>query len=314
MKPMKTKNPHYLAIILVSAIALIFTSCAKEDLSTGIVDPVSLEQLSADENDVENVMKDVESDITSVLSNNAGDFKSTAWLPCNANVDSLAIANDSITIFITYNGLTCDKRRNRTGKIEIQTKVGTRWNDAGATVIYKYINFTVTRVATGKSIKLNGTKTFVNVLGGHRWQVGTLITSYVERISGTMQASFDNGTNRTWNVARQITYTGTPGQYIMTLDGFGSAGDYQNLVVWGTDRQGEEFFTQITQSVVCRQACDWDPISGIKIHLIPSDNKSATIAFGYNTNNELITGDECPTRFRIDWQRNNKSGTSFLPL
>ena len=129
-----------------------------------------------------------------------------------------------------------------------------------------------------------------------------------------MQASFDNGTSRTWNIARKITYTGTAGQYIMTIDGFGTSGNYQNLVVWGTNRQGEEFFTQISQSVVCRQACDWDPVSGIKIHQIPLDNKSATITFGYTTTNEPIVGDECPTRYRVDWQRNNKSGTDFLPL
>ncbi len=312
---MKTKNLHQLAIIFVSALALTFTSCAKEDLmGDGTSDPSSLEQLSADENNVDNVMKDVESDITSVLSNNSGNFKSTAWLPCNATIDSLAIVNDTVTFFITYNGLTCDNKRNRTGQIEVKTKVGTRWSDVGAKVIYKYIDFTVTRVASGKSVKLNGTKTFVNVNGGHRWQLGSTISSYVERISGPMQASFDNGTNRTWNVARQITYTGTSGQYIMTLDGFGSAGNYKNLIVWGDNRQGEEFFTQITQSVVCRQACDWDPAAGIKIHQIPSDDKSATITFGYNNNNEPITGNECPTRYRVDWQKNNKSGTSYLPL
>lgn len=311
---MKTKNLFNLAIILVSAIALTLTSCAKEDLSMGTVDPVSLEQFSTDENNVENVMKDAESDITSVISNNAGNFKSTAWLPCNATIDSLKTVNDSVNIFITYNGLTCDGKRNRTGKIEIKKKVGTHWEQAGATVICKYIDFTVTRVATGKSVKLNGTKTFVNVNGGHRWQVGSVITSYVERISGSMQASFDNGSSRTWNVARKITYTGTAGQYILSVDGFGSVGNYKNLVVWGTNRQGEEFFTEITKSVVSRQACGWDPISGVKKHQIPSDNKSATITFGYNTNNETIVGDECPTRYRVDWQRNNKSGTSYLPL
>lgn len=311
---MKTKTSSNLAIILVSAIALTFASCAKEDLSQGTADPATLEQLSTDENNVESVMKDAESDITSVLSNNAGGFRSSEWLPCNATVDSLAKANDSVTIFITYNGLTCNGKRNRTGKIEIKKKVGTHWEQAGATVICKYIDFTVTRVATGKSVTLNGTKTFVNVNGGHRWQLGTTINSYVERISGTMQASFDNGSSRTWNVARLITYTGTAGHYILKIDGFGSNGNYQNLVLWGTNRQGEEFFTQITQSVVCRQTCDWDPVSGIKIHQIPSDNKSATVTFGYNTNNEPIVGDECPTRYRVDWQRNNKSGTSFLPL
>jgi len=279
-----------------------------------MADPETLEQLSIDENNVENVLKDVENDITSVMSNNSGDFKSTAWLPCNATVDSLALANDTISIYITYNGLTCDKKRNRTGKIEIKTKVGTRWDEVGAAVICKYFDFTVTRVLTGNSVKLNGSKTLVNENGGHRWQLGTEITSYVERINGTMQASFDNGVGRTWNVARQITYTGTAGQYIMTIDGFGSTANYQNLVVWGSNRQGEEFFTQITQSIVCRQACSWDPVSGIKIHQIPSDEKSATIAFGYDSNNQPIVGDNCPERFRIDWQRNNRSGTSYLPL
>lgn len=311
---MKTKNLRQLTIIVVSAIALSFASCAKSDLNEGIVNPASLEQLSTDENNIENIMTDAEGDITSLLSNPIGLLKSTAWLPCNATIDSLAIVNDTITYYITYNGLNCNETRYRTGKIEIKKKVGTHWGQAGAAVIYKFIDFTVTRVATNKSVTLNGSKTFVNVNGGLRWQVGTIITSYVEKVSGTMQASFDNGTSRTWNVARQLTYTGSPGQFILTLDGFGTAGEYQNLVAWGTNRNGEEFFSQITQSVVCRQVCDWNPVSGIKIHQIPSDNKSATITYGYNDNNEPIVGDECPTRYRVDWQRNNNSGTSYLPL
>jgi hypothetical protein len=210
--------------------------------------------------------------------------------------------------------LNCNGTRNRTGQIEIKKKAGTHWGEAGTTVIFKYIGFTVTRVSTNKTIVLNGTKTFTNVNGGHRWQVGTIINSYVERISGSMQATLEDGSVRIWNVARQLTYTGTPGQFLVTIDGFGQAGTYQNLVVWGTNRQSEEFYTQITQSVVHKQACNGDPVSGIKIHQIPSDNKSATITFGYNDNNELITGDECPTRYRVDWQKNNQSGTSYLPL
>jgi hypothetical protein len=310
---MKTKNLIQLAAILIGAFTLTLTSCKKDDQNNGTANSESLKQLSADENNVESIMNDAEGDVSSVMSNNGG-FKSTAWLPCNATLDSLAIANDTVTMYITYDGLSCNNKRMRTGKIEIKKKVGTHWEQAGATVIYKYIDFRVTRVSNNTSVTLNGTKTFVNVNGGHRWQVGTLIDSYVERINGSMQASFDNGTSRTWNVARQVTCTGTPGQFIMTIDGLGTAGEYQNLVVWGTNRQGEEFYTQISQQVVCRQACDWDPVSGIKIHQVPGDNKSATITFGYNDNNEPITGDECPTRYRVDWQKNNQSGTSYLPL
>jgi hypothetical protein len=310
---MKTKNLIHVAMILVAVAALMLTSCKKENINDGKANPASMEQLSADENNVENIMNDAENDVSSVMSNN-GNYKSTEFLPCNATLDSLAVANDTVTMYITYNGLSCNGNRNRTGKIEIKKKVGTHWEQAGATIIYKYINFTVTRVATGKSITLNGTKTFTNVNGGHRWQVGTLITSYIQRASGSMTASFDNGTSRTWNVARQLTYTGTPGQFVLTVDGFGSAGEFENLVVWGTNRQGEEFFTQITQSVVHKQACDWDPVSGIKIHQIPADSKSATITFGFDSNNQPIVGDDCPTRYRVDWQKNNQSGTMFMPL
>jgi len=311
---MKTKNFFHLAVILVSAITITFTSCKKDNLNSGTADPASLVQLSADENNIESVMNDAQGDITTVLSNSSTGLKSTEILPCHATVDSSAIVNDTVTFFITYNGLTCNGKMNRTGKIEIKKKVGTHWEQAGATVIFKYINYTVTRTATGKSVTLNGTKTFVNVNGGHRWQVGTVLTSYVERVSGTLQATFEDGTSRTWNVARQLTFTGTSGEHNLTIDGFGTSGNYQNLVVWGTNRNGEEFFTQITQPVVCRQACDLDPVSGIKIHQIPSDNKSATITFGFDSNNQPIVGNDCPTRFRVDWQRNNKSGTSYLPL
>ncbi len=312
---MKTKRFLQLAVILVSAIALTFTSCAKEDLSPADdTNTESLKQLSADENDIENVMNDAISDVAGVMANGGGNLKSTAWLPCNATVDSMAVVNDTVTMYITYNGLNCNETRNRIGKIEIKKKLGTKWYEAGATVIYKYINFTVTRVATNNSITLNGTKTFVNVTGGHRWMVGTFIDSYVEKVSGTMQASFNNGESRTWNVARQLTYTGAPGAMILTADGFGSAGEYNNLVVWGTTREGEQFYTQITQSIVFKEVCESNPVSGIKIHQIPSDNKSATITFGYDDNNLPVTGDTCPTRYRIDWQKNNQSGTMFLPL
>ena len=311
---MKTKKLIRLSIVLLSVVAFTFTSCKKDDLSNGKANPASLVQLTADENEVENVMNDAEGDISSVMANPGGGYKSGNMLPCNTTIDSLAVANDTITIFITYNGPNCSGRLIRTGKIEIKKKVGTYWQQVGTGITYNYINYKVTRVATNKSVTLNGTKTFVNVSGGHRWQVGTMLTSYIERVTGSMQTSFDNGTSRTWNVARQLTYTGGPGHFILTIDGFGTANDYQNLVVWGTNRQGEDFFTQITQSVVCKEVCDWNPVSGIKIHQIPADNKSATITFGFDSNNQPITGDDCPTRYRVDWQKNNQSGTSYFPL
>jgi len=132
--------------------------------------------------------------------------------------------------------------------------------------------------------------------------IGNSITSMVQKVSGTLQATFDDNTTRTWNIARQRTFTGVLGQLVMTVDGFGTEASYQNLVVWGTDRQGETFYSQITQSVVHKEVCDGDPCSGI---VIPSDslrNKMATITYGYDNNNHLITNGDCPTKYKLDWQ------------
>ncbi|NTW34468.1 MAG: hypothetical protein HGB12_17915, partial [Bacteroidetes bacterium] len=87
-----------------------------------------------------------------------------------------------------------------------------------------------------------------------------------------------------------------------------------NLVAWGTNRHGELFYTQITQSVVRKQVCDWDPSEGIIIHQIPGVNKKATITFGYDDNNVAITGTDCPTKYKLDWEVNGNSGTIFLAL
>jgi hypothetical protein len=222
--------------------------------------------------------------------------------------------NDSITFYITYDGYSCNGKLLRTGKIEIKKKVGTKWHDQGATVIVTCIDFKITRVSNGKSIKINGTKTFQNVTGGFIWQLGNQYTSIVHKIWGTMNIIFDDNTSRTWNVARQRTFTGTLGHLLMTVNGFGTVGNYNNLVVWGINRNGENFYTQITQPVVFRETCNWDPCSGIKIHQIPSYDKKATITFGYNSNNEPVVGDECPTKYRLDWEKGTHSGTVYLWL
>lgn len=311
---MKTRKLIQLSFMLVALIGISLTGCKKDNLNQGDTDTSSMLQLTTDEINVENAMDDASKDAEAVMSYGGGQGKSATGLPCNATIDSTSVVNDSITLFITYDGLNCNGTRNRTGRIEIKKAVGTHWGQAGASVIYKFIDYTVTRVATGKSLKFNGTKTFLNVSGGFIWQLGFGATSIVHRTTGSMQTTFDNGATRTWNVARQLTYTGTHNQLLMTIDGFGTAGEYANLVTWGTNRNDEAFYTQITQSVVHKELCSWDPAAGIKIHQIPAKDKSVTITFGYNDNNEPVTGDECPTKYRADWQRNGNSGTIYVLL
>jgi hypothetical protein len=309
---MKAKQFLKIGLILISALGLSLTGCQKEKQKDNSPDSSTLQQLSQDDNFTENASDEAINDINTFLS--GGQLKSTNYIPCDAVIDSSTVVNDTITYYITYTGLDCHIKFIRTGKVEVRKKVGTHWHDAGAAVIVTFKNLQITRKSNGKSIIINGTKTFQNLTGGFIWQLGNQYTSIVHKIWGYMNVTFEDNTTRTWNVARQITFTGTIGQLLRTVDGFGAEGSYNNLVVWGTNRNGENFYTQITQSVVFRETCNWDPCSGIKIHQIPSDNKKATITFGYNSNNEPVVGDECPTKYRLDWEKGTHSGTVYLWL
>jgi len=312
---MKTTNLFRSIALILALTGLTLTSCKKDKLDEGKNDSTSLTQLSNDEINVEEISNDALQDVEGILSYNGGNLKSTDRIPCNATIDSTSVVNDTITIYITYDGLSCNGRRLRTGQVQIKKQVGSHWGMEGASVNVKYINFSVTRVASGNTIVLNSDKTFTNVTGGFIYMLGQNgFSSLVHRVNGYVNVTFDNGTTRTWNIARQRTYTGMPGQLVLTVDGFGAAGEYSNLVVWGTNRNGEEFYTQIDQSVVHKEVCEWHPVTGIKIHQIPDADKSATITFGYDSNNLPVTNGDCPTHYRIDWQNGTYTGTRFVPF
>jgi len=309
---MKTAHYFRFAILLIAVIGITLSGCKKEK-DNQPSDPTSLQQLSTDQQAMEVAEEESMNDVNMYLS--GGNLKSTAWFPCNATIDSTAVINDTIIVYITYNGLNCRENLFRTGQVEIRKPVGIRWYQAGAAVRVKHINFMVTRVRTQKSVTINGERVYQNVSGGVIWQLGNDLSAVVHKVWGWVNVSFEDGTSKSWNVARQKTFTGTPPEaLILTNDGFGSADGYDNLVIWGVNRQGENFYTQILQPVVFRQVCEWDPCSGVKKHSIPSASKSATLTFGYNSNNEPISGDDCPTKYRVDWQHNNNSGTIYLWL
>lgn len=309
---MKTKNVIKLAAILIAVIGISTAGCKKDKNESKDINTSSLQQLTKDENTIQNASDDVLNDVNSVLSGSSG--KSIEGLPCNVTVDSSSVVGDTITYHLTFNGPNCAGTRLRVGEALIKKNVNTHWHQAGATVTVKLINLKITKVSSGKYVILNGTKIFENVSGGFIVNLNGA-NSVVHKITGYINATFDDNTTRTWNIARQRTFTGTfPGQLIETNDGFGSADGYSNLVVWGVNRDGEQFYTQITQSVVHRQTCGWDPVSGIKIYQIPSDSKKATVTFGYDDQNQPIIGTNCPTRYKVDWEYNGNSGTIFLQL
>jgi len=311
---MKTSNLIKLSAMFLAVVAITISGCKKDDPKDETVDTTSLQQLATDQENVETSMDEATRDIDAVFSAGLKSSDFNHGMPCNVTIDSAAIANDSLTIYLVYDGLNCKGNLNRTGRLEVTRRIGERWGEPGSSVSVKFRDLTLTRVSTGKSITLNGSKLFRNVKGGFVFRVGTLQDSAVFETTATLQAKFDDGSVRNWNVARRTTFTGTENALQLAIEGFGSSGSYTNLVMWGTNRESSEFYTSITTPEIHKDACTWDPCSGVKVHTLPANSTVVTITFGYNDNNEPITGDECPTRYRIDWTKNGQSGTIYQPL
>ena len=312
---MKTKNLFRFGFLMIAAMTLILASCSKDKTTPkGSANTESMQQLSKDDNNVENASDQVLNDADMVLA--SGKLKSTESGPCNATVTFGAPVNDTITIDIIYHGLDCSEHYFRTGHVAIKKKYQENWGQETATVIVILDNFTITKVATGKSLTLNGTKQFENVSGHYLWELGndSTVNVIIHAVRGSVTATFNDSTSRVWHIARIRSFTGTLTQLVMTTGGFGIADGYANLATWGINRNGEQFYSRINLQVSHKQVCDWDPCSGIIKYEIPSASKSATITFGYDSNNNLITNGDCPTRYRLDWVVGTNSGTFFLPL
>lgn len=309
---MKIANFLRFGLLMTAALVLALTGCKKTDDNNQANDSSPVQQTAMDENRVSDFSDEAINDANLILSGSG--MKSMDFLPCNVTVDSANVINDTITYYVTYDGLNCSETILRTGNMEIRKQVGTHWYMPGATVSVKYINLHKTRVSTGKSITLNGNITYQNVTGGILPMLGTSMDAIIHKHWGTLIATFDDNTTRTWNISRQQTFTGTLTNLEMAVSGFGTSGEYVNLVTWGINRGGQEFFVSVSEPIVHRQVCSFLPCTGIKVITIPSMNMGATITFGYDANNQPVTNGDCPVKYKLDWYKNENSGTLFLYL
>ena len=106
---MKTTQIFRLALILFAAFSIAITGCQKEDEpapdDNDTESPSSIESLSKDDQFQQEVSDDIDRDVEAVMNGQAA--RSMYWWPCNVTVDSTGVINDTITYFITYEGLKC---------------------------------------------------------------------------------------------------------------------------------------------------------------------------------------------------------------
>src|SRR5579863_9967857 len=184
---MKTIN-IYCGIIFIAASTLIF-ACKKDNSGssqTSSTTSANMQSQADDQamvsNEDENLSNDANASLSTqtsisgnsyaALENNTttelgtgGTGSANIVLPCDATI-TYDTTSDTRTITITYNGTNCWGNRIRSGTITISIPKGVHWTDPGATVTLKIDNLKITRKRDGKSITINGTKSFTNVSGG----------------------------------------------------------------------------------------------------------------------------------------------------
>ena len=304
------KSIRLLMIFLLAAV--VMTACKKDEPAEVPTDSSSVQQLSQDDSSVEYSMDEVLVDAGQVLAGNG--LMKNMGLPCNATLDSVYVLNDTVNYHITYNGLNCINTKFRTGVIIVKINQNTQWFLPGAFLVVEFYNYEVTNVLNGKTMKINGMSSLENISGGIIELLGTNLDMVIHKNTAHVIVSFNSHPPRDWHLTKLLVYTGTPGSLILVVNGFGVAQGYNNLLSWGKDRDGKNFFTQVEESVVFTENCNFLPHSGEQVYTIPADNLKATAIFGYNDNNEPVSGSECPTRYRLDWQQHGHSGTIYLPL
>lgn len=297
--------------ILVLFFAVIFTNCKKETSTTDTQTEVSTH--SDDQSNVDNNIDDIANDADVAVessSNFTGRTDQPQTLICNATVVVDTVSNPR-TITITYSGNNCLNTVSRTGTVVISMAAGVHWKDAGAALTITVNNLHVTRLSDNKSITINGSKTYTNVSGGLLINLPSLGTIIHTITSSAITVTFDNGSQRTWQIAKQRVFTYNNG-VVITTTGTHTDGGTTGIAEWGVNRFGHAFTTAITTPMVIRQDCNFRLVSGQVVHTLP--NASATATFGLNANGDPTS---CPGTghyyVKLVFLRNGTTVTLILP-
>ncbi len=305
-------NPQMITrfILLFLFAGLLLSACKKDEPEQEEPDSSSVQQLAQDDSSVEDNVDEAVIDAGNVLLSNSMKMD----IPCGAILDTTYVLNDTIVYRLVYDGLNCLENKYRSGVIQVKIKENTHWLFPGAFLTVEFFNYEVRNVYTNNKMLINGLSRMENVSGGILSLLGNGFNTVIHKNTAHISVAFNGNAPRDWHLTKMLVYSGNPGNYMLAVNGFGSAQGFNNLLSWGTDRSGKKFFTQIGESVVFKEACQWLPYSGEQVYRIPAEELKATAIFGYNDNNEPISGSECPSRYRLDWQQYGQSGTIYLPL
>lgn len=258
-----------LRLILAGSLALsvTFISCKKTDTDANTDQTTELSTHSDDQARFSEENDAIANDANIAIENFAafqGRVENTLGVICNATAVMDSTTTDR-RITVTYNGLNCWGTHFRTGVVVLTMPLGVRWVNQGAVLTVNVQNLQVTRLRDNKTITINGSYQAMNVTGGRLSQLSSLNNIVHELTSPGMTVTFDNGSQRSWRIAKRRTFTYSSGIVITTV-GMHTDGNTTGISEWGTNRFGNPFVTVITQPMVIRQDCAFRLVSGEVSH------------------------------------------------
>lgn len=300
----------FITLVAVTALTAGLTSCRKDKSDSSQMEELTQQQTNAgDDERVMAATDEISDDANKIIAQHPRLRGFNYWgiftgqvTPCNTTVDTSLIAQGQVTV--TFNGLSCDGKRDRSGSMTIQlpydanTQTVTPWSDAGSQLTVTFNSLTITHVSTGKSFTLNGVRNITNVNGGLVDNSPTFTTPILHHITGMLQITFDNNTTRTWNVDRNRLIERTNNVTTVTSTGNASEGGYSNVAMWGINRLGNMFYVTIDTAIVRSSTCDYDAMSGVKIH--HGVVRDLTVTFGVDQQGNPQTSG-CPYGYRLNW-------------
>lgn len=290
---------------LLAGIALSLSAC-KKDASEAAPQPQpqqpadQIQVHNTDQNNFANESDAVNADVLASVESSAYFSGRTTSTLQNASCDAeVSVDTMAKKITVTYKGGSCLPGRVRTGKVVMQLTTGNRWKDVGAVLTLTYDNVKIAYGDAKKYIVLDGTQTLTNESGGRMIDLFMRNTITHTLRSSNMSITFEDGTKRTWQIARRRVYTNNNG-LVLTVTGLHTDGSRNAISEWGTNRFGQPFSTAISSAIVVKQDCNFRITEGAISHAIEAG--VADIQFGLNATGAPTP---CPASgnyyFKLTW-------------
>lgn len=285
--------------LMALTVLFCLTACKKDDTPNDNTKEV--ETHSEDQNYVSNEMDALVNEANVALESDANFSGKMMGQQDLTNICGATTVADTSTnpwkITLTYNGNNCFSTHHRTGTVILSMPAGVRWKNQGAVLTITIQNLKIKRLSDNKSITINGTHTVTNVTGGLLFQLPNL-NQIIHTASGNLTISFDDNTQRSWQISRKRTFTYNNGA-VLTITGTHSDGNNTQIAEWGTNRFGKAFTTSITQPLVFRQDCLLRLTSGQVTH---QGFATAVVTFGLDASGNPTT---CPGAgkyyYKLNW-------------